>query len=200
MIGKKLKCRPGYVQHGAACKPIKNGSTPAPKPSGRRRKGIASALVGAAVVGAGAAAMVARGKQVPHQAQASKQLPKEVHKAVHNAIDKKAAASKQRVPPIVKDVAKQVAIDVAAKIPARIVGGAVAGAGVQSGHVEAGAMLGQATQASVGYKTRKLLEKKYGAGLKSRKGRVAVSIGVNLAEAGIQAAIAHAAIKHHGLN
>lgn len=53
---EKLKCRPGYVQQGSACKPIR-----APKPkttsSGKVAKTVATALVGAAVVGAGATAI-----------------------------------------------------------------------------------------------------------------------------------------------
>lgn len=202
----KLKCRPGYVQRGAACQPEGNKTPGQPKSkAGRRKKGgFVAGIVGAAVVGAGAAAMAAKGRnpQIKERQPLAKpklekprELPKAVTQVVDKTIDKKAAASKKSVPPIVKKVAKQVAIDIAARVPARLAGAgfnAVASTGSDISTQTLGSL---GVQAVVGYKSRKLLEKKYGAGLESRAGRVAVTMAVNLAGAGIEAAVAHAAFK-----
>lgn len=59
----KLKCKPGYIQRGAACQPI--GEKKQKSASNKSKKGIASAVVGAALVGAGVAAIARRKPQQP---------------------------------------------------------------------------------------------------------------------------------------
>lgn len=214
----KLKCHPGYIQRGAVCQPVKNGSPaqPTPKSGRRKRGGLATAVVGAAVVGAGAAAMAARGKQVPPQVQQAKEraqaiaqnakgkvqakfklgkptvLPKQVQEAVSQAIDKKSATyQKQRVPPGVKKIAKQVAIDVASRIPGGLAGdiaGGVTAAG--TGDPVAAVLVGFGVRQVVQGQVRESLEKRYGAGLESKKGKFAVFMALNLAEAGVNMAVA----------
>lgn len=212
----KLKCRPGYVQRGAVCQPEGKGSQQSKSASSRKKGGFVGGVVGATVVGAGAAAMAAK-KRVSPQAQAAKQrvqavaqqvkgkateqvkkyklskpieLPKQVQEAVSQTIDKKAATNKQRVPPVVRKIAKQVAIDVASRIPGGFAG-EIAGAVVaaETGDPISAVLVGFGVKQVVAGQAREMLEKKYGAGLDSNKGKFAVNMALNLAEIGVAVAV-----------
>lgn len=194
MKGQK-KCRPGYVQRGAACQPEKNGTPGQPKSkAGRRRKGgLAAKLVGAAVVGAGAATMAAKGKVSP-QAEAAKQRLQAVAQQVKEktqeakgkaqdikvkklitkaqetattAIDEKIKTSKTKTSPLVQKVAKEVALDVTSSVFGKFVGGlnANAVANITGGSPRSAVALGVGLGARIGIqkKAKELLEKKYGA-------------------------------------